>query len=76
MNSRENSLEKLLTGFSKTASPHRPEDRVLICGMHLLLTSKACSGTEGSCLYLAVGINRLLEHFVINGSFLAISDGR
>lgn len=68
--------EKLLMRFSKAASPHRPEERVPICGMRFLLTSKACSGTEGSCLYLAVGINRLLEHLVINGSFLAISVSR
>lgn len=62
--------------FSMAVSPCRLEERAVICCVRFLLTSKACSGTEGSCLHLAVGTKRLLEHFVINGSFLSVSDSR
>lgn len=68
--------EKQLMRFSPAVSPRGLEERGLICCMPFLLTSKACRGTEGSCLHLAVGIKRLFEHLVINWSFLAISDSR
>lgn len=68
--------EKHLMRFSPAVSPRGLEERCVMCCVPFLLTSKACSETEGSCLHLAVGIKRLSEHLVINGSFLGISDSR